>query len=58
MKCDVEVDSGVKKYIPSFLKIGSGIRNLIEVIHRQRPIYLRHGPRRKHILRDVTQQQQ
>jgi hypothetical protein len=36
---DYVLDSGVKKYIPSFLKIGSGIQNLIvNVIHRERSI--------------------
>jgi hypothetical protein len=34
MKCAVEMDSGVMIYIPSFIKIGSGIQNLIREINR------------------------
>jgi hypothetical protein len=30
MKYDVEMDPGAKKYIPSFVKICSGIQKLIE----------------------------
>jgi hypothetical protein len=30
MKYDVEMGSGAMKYIPSFIKIGSGIQKLIE----------------------------
>jgi hypothetical protein len=35
MKYAVEVGSGAMLYIPSFIKIGSGIQKLIEGIHRQ-----------------------
>jgi hypothetical protein len=34
MKYAVEVGSSAMKYIPSFIKIGSGIQKLIEGIHR------------------------
>jgi hypothetical protein len=30
----VEMGSGAMTYIPSFIKIGSGIQKLIKVIHR------------------------
>jgi hypothetical protein len=37
MKYDVEMGSGamIYEYIPTFIKIGSGIQKLIGVIHRQ-----------------------
>jgi hypothetical protein len=35
MKYAVEMSSGAMIYIPSFMKIGSGIQKLIERIHRQ-----------------------
>jgi hypothetical protein len=35
MTYDVEVDSGTMIYIPSFIRIVSGIRDLIKGIHRQ-----------------------
>jgi hypothetical protein len=35
MKYVVEMGSGVMTYIPSFIKIGSGIQKLIEGIHGQ-----------------------
>jgi hypothetical protein len=35
MKYAVEMGSGAMIYIPSFIKIGSGIRKLIVEIHRQ-----------------------
>jgi hypothetical protein len=34
MKYSVEMGSGAMIYIPSFLKIGSGIQKLIGEIHR------------------------
>jgi hypothetical protein len=34
MKYAVEIGSGAMTYIPSFIKIGSGIQKLIGVIHR------------------------
>jgi hypothetical protein len=34
MKYAVEMGSGAVIYIPSFIKIGSGIQTLIEGIHR------------------------
>jgi hypothetical protein len=34
MKYAVETGSGVMIYIPSVMKIGSGIQKLIETIHR------------------------
>jgi hypothetical protein len=34
MKYAVEMGSDAMIYIPSFMKVGSGIQNLIEVIHR------------------------
>jgi hypothetical protein len=34
MKYAAEMGSGVMIYIPSFIKIGSGIRKLIKGIHR------------------------
>jgi hypothetical protein len=34
MKCDVEMGSGVMIYIPSFMKISSGIQKLKGGIHR------------------------
>jgi hypothetical protein len=34
MKYAVEVGSGVMIYIPSFIKIGSGIQKLVGGIHR------------------------
>jgi hypothetical protein len=34
MKYGFEMGSGAVLYIPSFIKIGSGIHKLIEVIHR------------------------
>jgi hypothetical protein len=36
MKYAVETGSGAMTYIPSFIKIGSGIRKLIRGTHRQR----------------------
>jgi hypothetical protein len=36
MKYAVEIGSGAMIYIPSFMKIGSGIQKLIGRIHRQR----------------------
>jgi hypothetical protein len=41
MKCAVEMGSVAMIYIPSFMKIGSDIQNLIGSIHR-------HRSRRKH----------
>jgi hypothetical protein len=35
MKYAVEMGSGAMMYIPSFIKIGSGIQKLIGVIHSQ-----------------------
>jgi hypothetical protein len=35
MKYTVEMGSGAMIYIPSFIKIGSGIQKLISGIHRQ-----------------------
>jgi hypothetical protein len=35
MKYAVEMGSGAKIYIPSFIKIGSGIQKLIRVTHGQ-----------------------
>jgi hypothetical protein len=35
MKYAAEMGSSAKIYIPSFMKIGSGIRMFIEGIHRQ-----------------------
>jgi hypothetical protein len=34
MKYAVETGSGVMVYVPSFMKIGSGIQKLMERIHR------------------------
>jgi hypothetical protein len=34
MKYAVEMGSGAMMYIPSFIKIGSGIQKLIQGIHR------------------------
>jgi hypothetical protein len=34
MKCDVQMGSGATIYVPSFIKIGSGIRKLIGGIRR------------------------
>jgi Uri superfamily endonuclease len=34
MKCAVEMGSGAMIYIPSFIKIGSGIQKMIERIQR------------------------
>jgi hypothetical protein len=34
MENAVEIDSGAMIYIPSFIKIGSGIQKLIRGIHR------------------------
>jgi hypothetical protein len=34
MKYAVDIGSGILIYIPSFMKTGSGIRKLIEGIHR------------------------
>jgi hypothetical protein len=36
MKYAVEMGSGTMIYIPSFIKIGSGIQKLIRGIHRYR----------------------
>jgi hypothetical protein len=54
MKNAVQLSSGVMMYIPSFIKIGSGIQTLIEgrAIHR-------HAGRRQHeiltvVIRDKT----
>jgi hypothetical protein len=41
MKYVVEIGSGVMIYIPSFIKIGSGIQKLIGGIHTHR----QHGDR-------------
>jgi hypothetical protein len=35
MKYAVEMNSGAMMYIPSFIKIGSGIQKLMGGIHRQ-----------------------
>jgi hypothetical protein len=35
MKYAVQMGSGAMIYIPSFIKIGSGVQRLIEGIHRQ-----------------------
>jgi hypothetical protein len=37
MKCAIEMGSGAMKYIPGYIKTGSGIQKLIgsEGIHRQ-----------------------
>jgi hypothetical protein len=35
MKSTVKMGSGGMMYIPSFIKIGSGIQNLIKGIHTQ-----------------------
>jgi hypothetical protein len=35
MKYAVEMGSGAMIFIPSFIKIGSGIQKLIQAIHRQ-----------------------
>jgi hypothetical protein len=35
MKYAVETGSGAMIYLPSFIKIGSGIEKLLGVIHRQ-----------------------
>jgi hypothetical protein len=42
MKYDVEVSSGAMIYIPSFIKIGSGIQKLIG---RDSQIHRQHGDR-------------
>jgi hypothetical protein len=34
MKCGVEMGSGAMIYVPSFIRIGSGIQTLIKGIHR------------------------
>jgi hypothetical protein len=34
MEYTVEMGSGARIYIPSFIKIGSGIQKLVEWIHR------------------------
>jgi hypothetical protein len=36
MKYAIEMGSGAMIYIPSFIKIGSGIQKLIDEIHRHR----------------------
>jgi hypothetical protein len=35
MKYAVEIGLGASKYIPSFIKIGSGIQKLITGMHRE-----------------------
>jgi hypothetical protein len=45
MKQDVGMDSGAMTYVPSFIKIGSGIQKLTERIHRHTQIARRsHKP--------------
>lgn len=34
MKCSVEMGSVAMMYVPSFMKVGSGIQKLVGLIHR------------------------
>jgi hypothetical protein len=42
MKYAAEMGSSVKIYVPSFIKIGSGIQELIRGIHRHTQTYGQH----------------